>query len=45
MCGKKITQTRLNHLIYDYISESCFQVINISDKIKLLKIINCKELK
>ena len=42
---KKITQSRLNHLIYDYISESCFQVINISDKIKLLKIINCKELK
>ena len=39
---QKLNQTRLNHLIYDYISESCFQVINISDKIKLLKIINVK---
>jgi hypothetical protein len=41
---KKIIKSRINHLVYDYISESCFQVINISEKIKLLKIINCKEL-
>ncbi len=41
---KKIIKSRMNHLVYDYISEGCFQVINISEKTKLLKIINCSEL-
>ena len=42
---KIIDKNRINHLIFDYISEDCFEIDNINLLIKRLKIKKCKDLR
>lgn len=43
--NKEITKQRLNHLIFNYIPEECFNKINIQKEIIKLEIKNCEDLK
>jgi len=42
--SKKIDNTRLEHLVFDYISSDCFKRVKISEYILKLDITNCEDL-
>ena len=42
--SKKIDNTRLEHLVFDYISSYCFKRVKISEYILKLDITNCEDL-